>query len=67
MRCGDMRVAGGGGGDRRIACNARNLHGLVKRMTWPELRSALVLLAMTFIALPVVPDDLIAVRRSQSA
>jgi uncharacterized membrane protein (DUF4010 family) len=34
-----------------------DLHGLVERITWPELRSALVLLAMTFIALPIVPDD----------
>jgi uncharacterized membrane protein (DUF4010 family) len=33
------------------------LHGWVERLTWPELRSALVLLAMTFIALPIVPND----------
>jgi uncharacterized membrane protein (DUF4010 family) len=33
------------------------LHGWVERITWPELRSSLVLLAMTFIVLPVVPDD----------
>jgi uncharacterized membrane protein (DUF4010 family) len=33
------------------------LHGWVERLTWPELRSALVLLAMTFIALPIVPDS----------
>jgi uncharacterized membrane protein (DUF4010 family) len=33
------------------------LHGWVEKLTWPELRSALVLLAMTFIALPIVPDD----------
>ena len=32
------------------------LHGWVAKLTWPELRSALVLLAMTFIALPIVPD-----------
>jgi uncharacterized membrane protein (DUF4010 family) len=32
------------------------LHGFVSRLTWPELRSALVLLAMTLIALPVIPD-----------
>jgi uncharacterized membrane protein (DUF4010 family) len=32
------------------------LHGFVSRLTWPELRSAIVLLAMTLIALPVVPD-----------
>jgi uncharacterized membrane protein (DUF4010 family) len=33
------------------------LHGWVKKLTWPELRSGLVLLAMTFVALPVVPDE----------
>jgi len=31
------------------------IHGWVARITWPELRSALVLLAMTFVILPVVP------------
>ncbi|MPZ37685.1 MAG: DUF4010 domain-containing protein [Rhizobiales bacterium] len=34
-----------------------SLHGWVKSLTWPELRSGLVLLTMTFIALPVVPND----------
>jgi uncharacterized membrane protein (DUF4010 family) len=34
-----------------------NLHGLVQQITWPELRSALVLLAMTVIVLPIVPDQ----------
>lgn len=33
------------------------LHGWVERLTWPELRSALVLLAMSFIALPIVPNE----------
>lgn len=32
------------------------LHGLVSRLTWVELRSALVLLAMTMIVLPLLPD-----------
>jgi uncharacterized membrane protein (DUF4010 family) len=32
------------------------LHGWVENLTWPELRSALVLLAMTFIALPIMPE-----------
>src|SRR5262249_18863557 len=32
------------------------LHGWVEKITWPELRSAVVLLAMTFIALPILPD-----------
>jgi uncharacterized membrane protein (DUF4010 family) len=32
------------------------LHGWLRRLTWEELRSAFVLLAMTFVALPLVPD-----------
>ncbi|WP_424361254.1 MgtC/SapB family protein [Methylocystis parvus] len=35
------------------------LHGWVERLTWIELRSALVLLAMSFILLPVLPDEAI--------
>jgi uncharacterized membrane protein (DUF4010 family) len=33
------------------------MHGVLARMTWPELRSAIVLAAMTFIALPIIPDE----------
>jgi uncharacterized membrane protein (DUF4010 family) len=36
------------------------LHGFVSRLTWPELRSAIVLLAMTLVALPLIPDREIA-------
>jgi len=32
------------------------LHEFVERLTWPELRSAVLLLAMTFVALPLLPD-----------
>jgi len=32
------------------------LHGWLQKLTWPELRSALVLLAMSFVALPLLPD-----------
>ncbi|MFD1326905.1 MgtC/SapB family protein [Mycoplana ramosa] len=32
------------------------LHGFLRRLTWVELRSALVLLAMTVVALPLLPD-----------
>jgi len=36
---------------------ARNsLHQFLKRLTWPELRSLVVLLTMTFVLLPVLPD-----------
>ena len=33
------------------------IHGFVENITWPELRSGLVLLAMTFVALPLLPSD----------
>jgi uncharacterized membrane protein (DUF4010 family) len=32
------------------------LHGLMARITWAEMRSAILLLSMTLIALPLVPD-----------
>ncbi len=32
------------------------LHGWLRQLTWPELRSALVLLAMSFVALPLLPN-----------
>lgn len=32
------------------------LHNFLRRLSWPELRSALLLLAMTFVALPILPD-----------
>ncbi len=35
------------------------LHGLVHNMTWPELRSALLLLGMTVIVLPLLPNHTI--------
>jgi len=54
-------------GDERIAAaiavavtgllaSRQALHAWVEQITWPELRSGLVLLAMTFIALPIIPD-----------
>lgn len=36
------------------------LHGFVSRLTWPELRAAILLLSMTFVALPLVPDQPVA-------
>ena len=32
------------------------LHGWLRKLTWQELRSALVLLAMSFVALPLLPN-----------
>lgn len=33
------------------------LHGWVAQITWPELRAAVLLLSMTFLAAPLVPDE----------
>ena len=55
---GDMRAAAAGGVvTAALLAGRENLHGWVARITWPELRSGLVLLAMTFVALPVVPNE----------
>jgi uncharacterized membrane protein (DUF4010 family) len=35
------------------------LHEFLERISWPELRAALILLAMTFIGLPILPDEAI--------
>ncbi len=57
---GDMRVAGAAAvAATGILAARENIHGLVARITWPELRSALVLLAMTVIVLPLMPDTAI--------
>ena len=55
---GDMRVAAAlAVVTTAILALREPLHGWVENITWPELRSALVLLAMTFVVLPVIPDD----------
>jgi uncharacterized membrane protein (DUF4010 family) len=55
---GDMRVAAAVAVvTAGLLALRESLHGWVKSLTWPELRSVLILLAMTFIALPIVPDD----------
>jgi uncharacterized membrane protein (DUF4010 family) len=43
-----------------ILASREALHGLVARITWPELRAAVLLLSMTFLAAPLVPDAPIA-------
>src|SRR5262249_27124418 len=54
---GDLRVAAGVAVAATALLAAREeLPGWVKKITWPELRSAVVLLAMTFIGLPILPD-----------
>ena len=55
---GDMRVAAAVAvATAGLLALREKLHGWLQSLTWPELRSGLILLAMTFIALPLVPDD----------
>ena len=54
---GDMRVAAGAGVVTvGLLAYKSTLHGFLARITSQELRSALLLAAMTFIALPLLPD-----------
>lgn len=54
---GDMRIAAAAAVATTAVLALRSeIHGWIDRITWPELRSALVLLAMTFIVLPIVPE-----------
>lgn len=54
---GDHRVAAAGGAALAVVLASRELlHGLLRRLTWIELRSALILAAMTAIVLPLLPD-----------
>jgi len=54
---GDMRVAAATAvAVTGILAAREDIHRLVERLTWPELRSTLVLLAMTLIVLPLLPD-----------
>jgi uncharacterized membrane protein (DUF4010 family) len=55
---GDMRIAAATAVAGAVTLALRDqLHGWVAKITWPELRSGLALLAMTFIALPIMPTD----------
>jgi uncharacterized membrane protein (DUF4010 family) len=54
---GDMRIAAAGGVIMTAVLASREaLHGFMRKVTWGELRSAIVLLAMTLVVLPLVPD-----------
>jgi uncharacterized membrane protein (DUF4010 family) len=54
---GDRAAAAGAGVATMALLAARNnLHQFLRQLSWPELRSAIVLLAMTFLLLPVLPD-----------
>ena len=54
---GDMVAAAAAGVATAALLAAKEwLHSWLKVLTWPELRAALILLAMSFVALPVLPD-----------
>ena len=54
---GDMAIAAGAGvATVGLLAYKSQLHGFLARITWAELRSGLLLAAMTFIALPLLPD-----------
>ena len=54
---GDAAVAGAAAVALTALLASREpLHGLVARVTWVEMRSAILLLSMTLVALPLVPD-----------
>lgn len=51
-----LAAAAGGTALAAVLASREVLHGLLKKLSWAELRSALVLAAMTVIVLPVLPD-----------
>ncbi|HET7717415.1 MAG TPA: DUF4010 domain-containing protein [Bauldia sp.] len=54
---GDMMAAAAAGVATAALLAAKEwLHSWLRVLTWQELRAALILLAMTFVALPVLPD-----------
>ena len=54
---GDIRMAAAGGVvTAALLASREHLHRAVSRLTWIELRSALLLLAMTAVVLPLLPD-----------
>ncbi len=54
---GNMAVAGAAGvATFALLAEREALHGFLKKVTWPELRAALLLLAMTFVLLPILPN-----------
>jgi uncharacterized membrane protein (DUF4010 family) len=54
---GDLTVAAAVGvGMTAILAFKRHLHSWLESLSWPELRSAVLILAATFIALPILPD-----------
>jgi len=54
---GAWAAAGAGGvAVASLLASGDVLHALLRRLTWPEVRSALLLLVMSVIVLPILPD-----------
>ncbi|WP_040879091.1 MgtC/SapB family protein [Kaistia granuli] len=54
---GDVRLAAAGGvALTAILASRQPLHHFIERLSWIELRSAIILLAMTFVILPLLPS-----------
>jgi uncharacterized membrane protein (DUF4010 family) len=54
---GDMRLAAAAGvATAALLAIKAALHGWLRQLAWVELRAALILLAMTFVMLPLLPD-----------
>lgn len=57
---GDLSAAIAGGVSMAVLLALRQqLHNWVASLSWPEIRSGLILLAMTFLLLPVLPNRLV--------
>ena len=53
---GDLRLAAAGAvGLTAILASREPLHRFIERLSWVELRSAIILLAMSFVILPLLP------------
>lgn len=52
----DLLAASGGTALAALLASREVLHGFLKRLSWEELRAALILAAMTAIVLPLLPD-----------
>jgi uncharacterized membrane protein (DUF4010 family) len=54
---GDLKLAAAGGvALTAILASREPLHHFIERLSWVELRSAIILLAMTFVILPLLPS-----------
>lgn len=55
---GNMTVAAAAGiATVAVLASREGLHALLLKITWAELRAAIILLAMTFLLLPVLPNE----------